>query len=97
MYSEAFCTVQSHVCIFFADEEVTGGSVKVSAVYNSILPIYEHTFDLCELLQNTKKSCPVPNGIFDITVDTKVPKGVPAVSIGKKGFRILNNSLASFL
>ena len=86
MYNEAFCTVQSHIRIFSADEEVTGGSVKVSVVYRSILPIYEHTFDLCELVQNTKKSCPVPRGIFDITVDTKVLKGVLAVSIGKKGF-----------
>ena len=86
MYNEAFCTVQSHVRIFSADEEVTGGSMKVSVVYNNILPIYEHTFDLCELLQNTKKSCPVPKGIFDITVDTKPLKGVLAVSIGKKGF-----------
>ena len=83
--NEAFCTVQSHVCTFSADEEVTGGSVKVSVVYNSILPLYKHTFDLCELLQNTKKSCPVPKGIFDITVDTKVSKNVLAVSIGKKG------------
>ena len=71
--------------------------MKVSVVYNSILPVYKQTFDLCELLQNTKKSCPVPKGIFDITVDTKVSEDVPAVSIGKKGFLILNNSLASFL
>ena len=75
-----------HVCTFSADEEVTGGSVNVSVVYNNILPFYKGTFDLCELVQDTKKSCPVPKGIFDITVGTKVPKGVPAVSIGKKWF-----------
>ena len=87
MYNEAFFTVQSHVCIFSADEEVTGGSVNVSVVYNSNDLIYENTFELCERLQKMKKSCPVPKGIFDITVDaTKVLKGVPAVSIGKKGF-----------
>ena len=75
-----------HICIFSADEKVTGGSVKVLVVYNNILPIYEHTFDLCKLLQNTKKSCPISKGIFDITVDTKALKGVLAVSIGEKGF-----------
>ena len=85
-----------HVCTFSADEVVTGGSVNVSVVYNNILPIYKHTFDLCELVQDTKKSCPVPKGIFDITVDTKVPKGVYAVSIGKKWFCLFTFHSVSF-
>ena len=67
--------------MFSADEEVTGGSVMVSLMYG-FLPIYKHTFDLrlCQLLQNVKKTCPVPKGILDVTVDTKLPMNVPAVS-----------------
>ena len=62
-----------------ADEEVTGGSAKVSLMYG-FLPIYKHTFDLCELLQYVKKDCPVPKGILDITMDAKIPMDVPGVS-----------------
>ena len=51
----------------------------VSIMYG-FLPIYKHTFDLCQLLQNVEKSCPVPKGILDVTVDTKLPMNVPAVS-----------------
>ena len=69
----------THMHIFSADEEVTGGSVMVSIMYG-FLPIYKHTFDLCQLLQNVKKSCPVLKGILDVTVDTKLPMDVPAVS-----------------
>ena len=64
---------------FVADEEVTGGSVKVSFMYG-FLPIYKHTFDICELLQKVQKDCPVPKGILDISVDAKVPRDVPKVS-----------------
>ena len=58
--------------------------MKVSLMYG-FLPIYKHTFDLCELLQYVKKSCPIPKGILDATVDTKVPMDVPAVSWQRKG------------
>ena len=70
------CHMYGH---FVADEEVTGGSVTVSLMYG-FLPIYKHTFDLCELLQKVKKDCPVPKGILDVSVDTKVPMDVPKVS-----------------
>ena len=70
--------------IFSADEEVTGGTVKVSLMY-SFLPVYKHTFDLCELLQYVKKDCPVPRGILDISVDVKVPMDIPRVSWPRKG------------
>ena len=53
--------------------------MKVSLMY-SFLPIYKHTFDLCELLQYVKKDCPVPRGILDISVDVKVPMDIPRVS-----------------
>ena len=59
--------------------------MKVLLVYNSILPVYKHTFELCELVQDMRKSCPVPKGILNITVDKKVPMHVLAVSIGEKG------------
>ena len=96
MYNEASCTLQPHACIFSADEEVTGGSVKVSLMYG-FLPIYKHTFDLCQLLQDVKKSCPVPKGILDVTVGTKLPMDVPGVSWpGKGGSNSNRNSLASF-
>ena len=71
--------------------------MKVSLMYKGFLPIHtEYTFDLCELLQDMKKSCPVPKGIFDITMDTKVPMDVLAVSRRERVVLILNNSLASF-
>ena len=69
---------------FVADEEVTGGSVKVSLMYG-FLPIYKHTFDLCQLLEKVEKNCPVPKGILDITVNVKVPTDVPGVSWPRKG------------
>ena len=64
---------------FVADEEVTGGSVTVSLMYG-FLPIYKHSFDICELLQKVEKDCPVSKGILDITVDTKVPMDIPKAS-----------------
>ena len=64
---------------FVAYEEVTGGSVTVSLMYG-FLPIYKHKFDICELLQKVEKDCPVPKGILDIAVDTKVPMDIPKAS-----------------
>ena len=66
-----------YVCIFFADEEVTGGSVKVLLTIYDFVPIHtEHTFGLCEFLQDVKKNCPVPKGTLDFTIDNEVPMDV---------------------
>ena len=65
------------------DEELTGGSVKVSLMYG-FLPVYKHTFDLCELLKAVKKNCPVPRGILDIRLETKVSPDIPGVSWPRK-------------
>ena len=72
-----------------ADEKLTGGSVKVSLMYG-FLPFYQHTFDLCELLQKVKKNCTVPRGILDITVETKISPDIPGVSWPRKLVLILS-------
>ena len=65
------------VCILFADEEVTGGSVTVLLTIYDFVPIHtEHTFGLCEFLQDVKKNCPVPKGTLDFTIDNEVPMDV---------------------
>ena len=61
------------------DEELTGGSVKVSLMYG-FLPIYKHTFDLCELLQYVKKNCPIPRGTYEGAGNGTIPMDVPGVS-----------------
>ena len=63
--------------LLFADEEVTGGSVKVLLTIYDFVPIHtEHTFGLCEFLQDVKKNCPVPKGTLDFTIDNEVPMDV---------------------
>ena len=62
-----------------ADEELTGGTVMVSLMYG-FLPIYKHTFDLCELLQYVKKTCPIPKGTYEGARNGTIPMDVPGVS-----------------
>ena len=77
------------------DEEVTGGSVKVSLMYG-FLPIYKHTFDLCQLLEKVEKNCPVPKGILDITVNVKVPTDVPGGDYSGKAIATDQNNQEIF-
>jgi len=63
-----------------ADEKVTGGSVKLSLKYG-FLPVYDHTFDLCNLLTEVHKTCPIQQGITTISVETQeLPTDIPKVS-----------------
>lgn len=69
-----------------ADEELTGGSVKVLLIYG-FLPIYKHTLDLCELLQYVKKACPLPKGTYEGSRSHKIPMDIPSVSWPKSAGR----------
>ena len=72
-------TFQCGACAISADEELTGGSITVSVMYG-FLPIYKHTFDLCELLQYVKKNCPIPRGTYEGAGNGTIPMDVPGVS-----------------
>ena len=51
--------------------------MKVLLTIYDFVPIQtEHTFNLCEFLQDVKKNCPVPKGTFDFTIDNEVPMDV---------------------
>jgi len=54
--------------------------VKLSLKYG-FLPVYDHTFDLCNLLTEVHKTCPIQQGITTISVETQeLPTDIPKVS-----------------
>ena len=83
----AICKLCMAICeCISADEELTGGSVKVSLMYG-FLPIYKHTSDLCQLLQYVKKTCPLPKGIYEGAWNRTIPMDIPGVSWPKSAGR----------
>lgn len=59
-----------------AEEEVTGGNVKVSVKLDGI-PLYSDTIALCDILSQERMSCPVkPFSGFNSTTVTLPDVGV---------------------
>ncbi len=57
---------------------MTSGSVKVLVVYNKFFP-YSTVYDLCTLLTDIDKHCPLPKGNFTVAVNTMLDSGIPKV------------------
>ena len=61
------------------DEEVTSGTVKVSLNFGSV-PVVDETLDLCDLVTQIDKKCPLQKGPFDLKITETIPDYVPSVS-----------------
>jgi len=55
---------------------VTGGSLKVNVKFG-IIPVFDKTYDLCDLAKQTGLSCPVSAG----THTTKITEDVPSIPL----------------
>lgn len=60
-------------------EEVTSGNVKVSLNYGTI-PVVDETLDLCDLVTQVDKQCPLQKGPFPLKITANIPDYVPTVS-----------------
>ena len=69
------------LCYHFitADEDVTGGNIKVSAKYG-IIPVYSNTLDLCDTAQEAGLKCPFGAGKHSLKITENIPGEVPSVS-----------------
>ena len=56
-----FCVVQS--CAFCLAKQVSGGSIKVVAKYG-IITILDQSYDVCDLVQQIGRQCPLPVGEY---------------------------------
>ena len=60
-------------------EEVTSGTVKVSLVYGSV-PTVDESLDLCDLVTQVKRKCPLGKGPLSFKLEENIPDYVPSVS-----------------
>ena len=68
------------ICIIPLVEDVTSGEVKVNLNYGNI-PIIDETLDLCNLISQIDKSCPLKkNKDVKFTSQRDLPDYVPSVS-----------------
>jgi len=48
----------------YLDKEINGGKIKVVAKYG-IITILDQSYDVCDLVQEIGKQCPIPKGTVD--------------------------------
>ena len=72
----------------FIEEEVTSGEVKIKLNYGKI-PIVDETLDMCDLITEIGKSCPVKAGPFEVVLKQNLPDYVPSVSTETPTLRYL--------
>lgn len=58
-------------------EEVTSGEMKVNLKYGNI-PIVDETLDLCDLVTQINKECPLKKGDFSFKFDEQIPDYIPS-------------------
>ena len=49
-------------CFACTDKEISGGSIKVVAKYG-IITILDQSYDVCDILKEINKDCPIPAGV----------------------------------
>lgn len=62
-----------------AAEQITGGKIKVEFKFG-IIPVFVHTFDLCDMLKLANVTCPVAPGQPSATLVEPVPEFIPKVN-----------------
>lgn len=65
---------------------MTGGTVKVSIKYMSIIPVVNKQFQLCNLAISVLKTCPLEAGIHEATLTDSLPSYAPSVSLSYTHF-----------
>ncbi|XP_065914004.1 putative phosphatidylglycerol/phosphatidylinositol transfer protein DDB_G0278295 [Dysidea avara] len=58
------------------NKEITGGKIKVVAKYG-IITVLDQSYDVCDLVQQIGKQCPIPAGPLSGSATTMVPSDVP--------------------
>ena len=66
--------------MWHAGQNVTGGIVKVSIKYMSIIPVVNKQFQLCNLAISVLKTCPLEAGVHEATLTESLPSYAPSVS-----------------
>lgn len=83
LYIREQCITSHHIHIFiypaFLVEQVTSGTVKVTLSYGSV-PLVDETLDLCDLVTQIHKQCPLQTGPFTLQLKENIPDYVPSVS-----------------
>ena len=74
MNSHTHSLTHSHI-----DEDITHATVTVDGNYNNSIP-YHQTYDLCDLVKDVDKSCPIKKGVLTFKLDIDLPSEAPAVS-----------------
>jgi len=64
-----------------AGQNVTGGTVRVSIKYMSIIPVVNKQFQLCNLAISVLKTCPLEAGVHEATLVESLPSYTPSVSL----------------
>ena len=63
-----FMTSINHSSLHILDKEITGGKIKVVAKYG-IITVLDQSYDVCDLVQQIGKQCPIPAGIVKVVKD----------------------------
>ena len=58
---------------------MTSGTVKVSLTYENV-PVVDESLDLCDLVTQIDRHCPLEKGPFDLKLTETIPDYVPSVS-----------------
>lgn len=61
-----------------AEEDVTGGEVKVNLAIDKI-PFISTEFDLCDIASQANLECPIKAGQHMLTVTQQIPDEAPSV------------------
>ena len=57
-------------------EEVSGGTVSVTVAYSGI-SIYNQDLSLCDLVEQTGNSCPIPKDEYKHSAEFQIPSSIP--------------------
>lgn len=68
-----------HVMHTIAGEDIKSGTVIVDGNYNGFIPYHEN-FELCDLVKDVDKTCPIKKGILVFKLKMNLPEDAPTVS-----------------
>ena len=66
--------------LIHAGEEVTGGSVIVSMMYKSAIPVVQKMYNICDMAPQLDEECPLEPGTHEVAFTGNIPSYAPSVS-----------------
>ena len=74
------CMHLSLLLLFYLEEEITSGEVSVKVIYGGI-PIIEEDLDLCNLITQFNRKCPLEKGSIPVKISKSTPDFIPSVRL----------------